>query len=142
MLQRMIVSGGEWVGEPGPPSAEAGRQLRLRLRNMCLLGKSFFDHGFSVVLDDIIIGERWQHLQEELQGYPFSLVVLAPSTEVVRVRDAARGKPPLGARWAEYLDAELRNTMTGIGTWIDSSDQTPEETVDLILTRCFGVGKG
>jgi hypothetical protein len=109
---------------------------------MCLLGKSFFDHGFSVVLDDIIIGERWQHLQEELQGYPFSLVVLAPSTEVVRVRDAARGKPPLGARWAEYLDAELRNTMTGIGTWIDSSDQTPEVTVDLILTRCFGVGKG
>jgi predicted kinase len=134
-LQRMIVSGGEWVGEPGPPTSEAARQLRLRLRNMCLLGKSFFDHGFSVVLDDIIIGERWDHLQEELQGYPFSLVVLAPQTNVVQDRDAHRGKQPLGARWAEYLDAELRKTMAGIGVWIDSSNQTPAETVEAILAR-------
>lgn len=89
-LQHMIVSGGEWVGEPGPPSAEAGRQLRLRLRNMCLLGKSFYDHGFSVGLDDIIIGERWDHLQEELQGYPFSLVVFAPKIDVVLDRDTNR----------------------------------------------------
>jgi predicted kinase len=132
-LQRMIVSGGEWVGDPGPPSEEAGRQLRLRLRNMCLLGKSFFDHGFSVVLDDIIIGDRWQQLQEELEGYPFTLVVLAPRTEVVRDRDSRRGKPPLGPQWAEYLDAELRKTMTGVGTWVDSSAQTPNETVDAIL---------
>jgi chloramphenicol 3-O-phosphotransferase len=128
-LQRMIVSGGEWV-------------LRLRLRNMCLLGKSFYDHGFSVVLDDIIIGERWDHLREELQGYPFTLVVLAPSTAVVRDRDANRGKQPLGARWAEYLDAELRKTMAGVGMWIDSANQTPDETVDAIVTCCFGAEKG
>ena len=130
------------MGEPGPPSAEAARQLRLRLRNMCLLGKSFYDHGFSVVLDDIIIGERWDHLQEDLQGYPFTLVVLAPSTTVVQDRDANRGKPPLGTQWAEYLDGELRKTMTGVGTWIDSSNQTPDKTVDAILTRCFGTEKG
>jgi chloramphenicol 3-O-phosphotransferase len=140
-LQRMIVSGGEWVGEPGPPSEEAGRQLRLRLRNMCLLGKSFYDHGFTVVLDDIIIGDRWQHLQEELEGYPFTLVVLAPRTEVVEDRDARRGKRPLGARWAEYLDTELRKTMAGVGTWIDSSGQMPDETVDVICTKCFGTEK-
>jgi predicted kinase len=133
VLQRMVISGGEWVGDPGPPSAEAGRQLRLRLKNMCLLGKSFFDHGFSVVLDDIIIGDRWRHIQEELEGYPFTLVVLAPTTEVVLDRDANRGKPPLGVRWAEYLDAELRRTMAGVGTWIDSSGQTPDDTVDQIL---------
>ncbi|MDQ5826398.1 MAG: phosphotransferase, partial [Chloroflexota bacterium] len=138
VLQQMIVSGGEWVGEPGPPSTEAGRQLRLRLRNMCLLGKSFYDNGFSVVLDDIIIGERWNHLQGDLQGYPFTLVVLAPRTEVVQHRDTHRGKQPLGAAWAEYLDAELRKTMAGVGTWIDSSNQTPDETVDAILASCFG----
>jgi predicted kinase len=140
-LQRMIVSGGEWVGEPGPPSAEAGRQLRLRLRNMCLLGKSFYDHGFSVVLDDIIIGERWDHLREELEGYPFSLVVLAPQIAVVQHRDTYRDKQPLGAHWAEYLDDELRKTMSGTGTWIDSSTQTPDETVDAIVARCFGAKK-
>ena len=141
-LQRMIVSGGEWVGEPGPPSAEAGRQLRLRLKNMCLLGRSFYDNGFSVVLDDIIIGERWEHLQEDLQGYPFTLVVLAPRTDVVHHRDTHRGKPPLGAAWAEYLHAEMRKTMASVGTWIDSSNQTPDETVDAILASCFGTKKG
>ncbi len=129
------------MGEPGPPQPEAARQLRLRLRNMCLLGKSFYDHGFSVVLDDIIIGERWHHLQEELHGYPFTLVVLAPTTQVVQHRDANRGKPPLSARWAEYLDGELRKTMSGVGTWIDSSHQTPGETVNAILTRLSGTEK-
>src|ERR1043165_3524512 len=64
-LQRMIVSGGEWVKKPGEPVGEAVRQLRLRLKNMCQLGISFFQAGFTVVLDDIIMGERWQELQEE-----------------------------------------------------------------------------
>ena len=39
-LQRMIVSGGVWVEEPGEPAGEAARQLRLRLRHMCLLAAS------------------------------------------------------------------------------------------------------
>ncbi|MEO6892476.1 MAG: zeta toxin family protein, partial [Ktedonobacteraceae bacterium] len=77
VLQHMIVSGGEWPGEPGEPGVEAKRQLRLRLKNMCLLGTSFFEAGFTVVLDDIILGDRWHHLQEDLRGVPFSLVVLA-----------------------------------------------------------------
>ncbi|HZS90045.1 MAG TPA: AAA family ATPase [Chloroflexota bacterium] len=133
-LQRMIVSGGTWVGEAGEPSGEAARQLRLRLRNMCLLGRSFYEAGFTAVLDDIIIGERWRELQDDLRGLPFSLVVLAPSADVViRERDTGRAKAPQGAAWATYLDRELRATMAGIGLWVDSSDQTPEQTVEAIL---------
>lgn len=132
-LQRMIVSGGVWVGEPGEPAGEAERQLRLRLKNMCLLGRSFFEAGFTVILDDIIIGERWQQLQEELHGLPFSLVVLAPRTESILQRDQERAQTTQGKAWAEYLHHELRETMTGIGLWIDSSAQTPEETVDAIF---------
>ncbi len=134
VLQRMIVSGGVWVSQPGEPEGEAARQLRLRLKNMCLLGRSFFEAGFTVVLDDIIMGERWQHLQEELQGLPFSLVVLAPHVDVVvRQRDVNRAKDPQSYAWAAYLDHALRTTMAGIGLWIDSSEQTPEETVEQIL---------
>jgi hypothetical protein len=133
-LQRMIVSGGVWVGESGEPGGEAARQLRLRLRNMCLLGRSFYEAGFTAVLDDIIIGERWRELQDDLRGLPFSLVVLAPSAEVVmRERDTARAQAPQGAAWATYLDRELRATMAGIGLWVDSSNQTPGETVEAIL---------
>ncbi len=133
-LQHMIVSGGVAVDAPGQPAGEAARQLRLRLRNMCLLGRSFYEAGFTVVLDDIIIGERWRELQDHLRGLPVTLVVLAPSPEVVaRVRDTGRAKAPQGADWAAYLDHELRATMAGIGLWVDSSELTAEETVAAIL---------
>jgi predicted kinase len=136
VLQQMVVSGAEWVNRPGVPTGEAVNQLRLRLKNMCLLGRSFVEEGFSVVLDDIIIGDRWQELQNELHGLPFSLVVLAPSVEIVtRQRDSHREKSPQGGEWATYLDRELRTSMAGIGLWIDSSTQTPPETVEQILSH-------
>lgn len=134
VLQQMVVSGAAWVNHPGVPTGEAANQLHLRLKNMCLLGRSFFEEGFSVVLDDIIIGDRWPELQNELRGLPFSLVILAPSVDVVtRQRDQYRQKVPQGGEWAAYLDQELRTTMTGTGLWIDSSAQTPPETVEQIL---------
>jgi predicted kinase len=133
VLQQMIVSGAKWAKEPGEPSDEPNRQLRLRLKNMCLLAKSFYDAGFNVVLNDIIMGERWQHLQEELADTPFNLVVLAPSRETVRQRDITRAKTTLGESWAVYLDNVLRNTMIGVGLWVDNSRQTPSETVAHIL---------
>ena len=135
-LQKMIVSGGEWVSEPGVMSPGAARQLGLRLDNACLLARSFFEAGFTVVVDDIIIGERWRHLKSALKGVPFTLVVLAPKVEVVvPERDRNRGKRTLGEDWAHYLDRELRETMTRIGVWIDNSAQTPDETMDEILRR-------
>ena len=74
--------------------------------------------------------------QTELDGRAFSLVVLAPSATVVaEQRDAHRQKAQQGRDWAAYLDQELRHTMAGIGLWIDSSHQTPEETVDEIQRR-------
>lgn len=134
VLQRMIVSGDVWVSQPGEPDGEAAQQLRLRLKNMCLLGRSFFEAGFTVVLDDIIMGDRWHDLQEELRGLPFSLVVLAPRVDiVVQQRDANRSKNPQGHAWAAYLDHALRTTMAGTGLWLDTSEQTPEETVEQIL---------
>jgi predicted kinase len=132
-LQRMIVSGAVWPREPGLPTGEAAEQLRLRLRNLCLLGRSFFEAGFGVVLDDIIIGERWDQLVAEMAGTPFSLVLLAPGVEAVMARDRARAKRTLGEEWARYLDGELRKTMTGKGLWIDSTSLTTEATVEAIV---------
>jgi hypothetical protein len=140
----MIVAGrvmpeepGVMPEEPGVMPPEADRQLRLRMRNACLLARSFYEAGFSVVVDEIIIGERYDHLVSDLAGLPFELVVLAPRAEVVwRERDAIRGKKTvLGERWATYLDGELRATMAGKGVWVDNSDQTPEQTVQEIVRR-------
>jgi predicted kinase len=132
-LQRMIVAGAAWATEPGEPASEAARQLRLRLKHMCLLAASFSDAGFSVVLDDIIIGDRWDQLRENLAGRPVALVVLAPSVEAVLARDRARAQRTLGEAWARYLDEALRRTMAGAGLWIDNTHQTPDETVEAIL---------
>ena len=134
VLQHMIVSGREGVQEPGPLSAEEARQYRLRLKHMCLLGRSFLEAGFTVVLDDIITGEDWPDVQDYLRGLPCDLIVLAPQVEVVAtVRDRSRTKRPLGEAWAIYLDDVMRATMQGTGHWLDTSEQTAEETVEHIL---------
>jgi hypothetical protein len=90
------------------------------------------------VLDDIIIGERWDHLREDLSGQPFYFVVLAPNAETVIARDASREKT-VGAEWA-FLDVELRKTMAGIGLWVDSTAQSQEETVEEIVRRIWDEG--
>jgi hypothetical protein len=65
---------------------------------------------------------------------PFVLVVLAPRVEVVvRQRDRNRTKRPLGGDWAVYLDRVFRTTMRDVGHWIDTSEQTPAQTVDEIV---------
>ena len=124
---------------PETPQGEAARQLRLRLRQMCLLGRSFHEAGFAVVLDDLILGDRWEQLREELLGIAFALIVLAPGVDVLVQRDAGRSKPSQGDAWARYLDDTLRATLIGTGHWIDSADQTPKETVEEILRR-LGAG--
>lgn len=133
-LHHMIVAGAEPIEEPGEPQGEAARQYYLRLKQMCLVGRSFYDAGFTVALDDIVLGDSWRYVQRELRGAPVSLVVLAPRVEVVtQQRDRSRSKWPLGEAWAVYLDQAFRDTMTGVGHWLDTSEQTPEETVDQML---------
>ncbi len=138
-LQRMIVSGGEWVSEAGEPTGEVARQLRLRLHNACLLARSFFDAGFTAVVDDIIIGERFDDLRADLAGVPFRLVVLAPGVATVIARDEAREHTVAG-EWARYLDGEQRKTMAVSGLWVDSSGQTAAKTVEEVRSRLADEG--
>ncbi len=136
-LHKMIVSGLVWKSQRGP-EPEADAQLRLRLHNMCLLGLSFVEAGFTAVLDDIIIGERVGHLREELAGRRFIFVMLTPSLDAVRQREAGRGTA-LHEQWG-WMDEEIRAGTPRIGLWIDSSGQAAEETVDEIMRRAWDEG--
>jgi predicted kinase len=132
LLQQMIVSGGRWP-EGADMSPQADQQLPLRLRNSCVLARSFVAAGFTAVADDIVIGERVDHLLEELAGQPIVIVMLTPRLEVVRAREQGRGTR-LWKEWA-WLDDVVRSRTRRLGLWLDSSEQTPEQTVAEILAR-------
>ncbi len=138
LLQRMIVSGGEWPVPPGP-SGEALRQIGLRYRHGAMLARSFHEEGFTVAIDDVVLGEMKDVYRDYLRGLTTYLVVLAPRIDVVAERDAGRDKNVFHV-WS-YLDEVLRETMAGLGTWIDTSEMTVEETVDEILRRVPAEGR-
>lgn len=131
-LHKMIVSGGRWP-EGAVMSSDAERQLRLRLENACLLGRSFVAAGITAVIDDIVIGTRVDELLGLLAGETFVFVMLTPRLEVVRQREQGRGTA-LWQQW-EWLDDEIRTRTRRIGLWLDNSDLTLDETVDAILDR-------
>lgn len=141
VLQKMIVSGCEWpeadvvTNEAPEVTGQAGRQLRLRLHNMCLLGRSFFDAGFTAVIEDIIHGDRLIDLCDDLRDVKFFFVMLTPSVETVRERERQRGTQ-LWREW-EWLTESIAQSTPRIGLWLDTSHQTPEQTVDEIMTRAW-----
>lgn len=71
----------------------------------------------------------------QLRLRPVHVVVLAPRADALAVRASARGKAGYGVWEAEELDRGLRETTPRLGLWLDTSEQTPEETVDEILAR-------
>ena len=71
-IQELIISGAEHPTIAGA-SPEAIDQLRLRLRNSVLLAKSFSKSGFTAIVDDIVHGNRFDQLIEDLQKESFYL---------------------------------------------------------------------
>lgn len=132
-LQELVVAGGVWPDGTPNASAEAERQLRLRLRNACLLARSFAEHDFGAVVDDIVIGERLEHAIADLSGVPFGFVMLLPDFEHVRQRWRDMGSPFVDS-W-DWIDDEIRTGTRRVGLWLNTTNLTPDETVDTIITR-------
>jgi hypothetical protein len=90
-----------------------------------------------VIAQDIILGEDLTEMVERIQQRPLLVVVLAPQPDAVAAREAARGKSAYDQWTIDLLDNSLQNETPHIGLWLDTSDQTPEDTVDEILTRAW-----
>ena len=131
-MHKLIRSGGVWPEARGM-SQEAARQLRLRLHNACLLGRSFAAAGFDATIDDILIGDRIDHVREEMSGQPYHLVTLLPSFETVVERWKAIGSPYIEA-WS-WMDAEIRERTERVGMWLDTTSMAPPEVVAEIIKR-------
>lgn len=136
-LLRLVVSGAAPL-EPAL-SAEAERQLRLRARAASRLADTYFEAGFTVAIAEILAG-RLDHLRADIKGRPLLLVNLAPSLDIVKRRNEERPNKNVFEPWSPILDRAIRETMSGIGLWLDNSNQSPDETVDEILRRAWNEG--
>ncbi|MBO8185107.1 AAA family ATPase [Streptomyces spirodelae] len=132
-FRRMIVSGREEFTPE--PTEEATAQLRLRYQASAAVADVYARAGWTVVVQDLILGDHLNAYLESVTARPLYLVVLAPAPAEVARREADRGKSGYGTPWTvDGLDAVLRDETPRRGLWLDTSQHTPDRTVDQILT--------
>lgn len=131
VFRRMIVSGREEMRDQ--PPQEAVRQLYMRYRLAAQAARTYYDEGFSVVLQDNYYAEALEYMMELFERYPLEIIVLCPSVETVKRREKERAKTGYtGFRVEELYEEFLRKTPR-VGFWIDTSNQTPAQSVEAIL---------
>jgi chloramphenicol 3-O-phosphotransferase len=131
VFRRSIVSGRREMTPDAPD--EAVEQLMLRYRLAANAADAYFEAGFAVVLEDVIAGPMLPECLALIRSQPLHVVVLMPRREIIAARDAAR--PTDGyEHWSRdaLYDLFERDTPR-LGLWLDTSDQTPGETVRAIL---------
>ncbi len=134
VFRRMVVSGRDEMSMA--PSDEAVDQLRLRYKLAAMTADVYATAGFDVVVQDVVLAHHLREHIERIRTRPLHVVVLAPRVEVLAAREAARPKTAYrGSDTPAAMDAALREETPRLGLWLDTSDQTPEETVDEILRR-------
>ena|SRR6266576_6948310 len=132
-IQNLIVSGGLHPQEE--PRDEANRQLRLRTRNVSLLADTFATAQIVPVIDDTVVErQRLESYLADLQTRPLRLVLLSPRLEIALTRDKGRRYKEVGHIW-RHLDAVMREEMVGLGLWLDTSAQTPQQTMEAIIAQ-------
>ena len=134
VFRRMIVNGRV---EMSPDYDEAAwMQLRLRYQLAAQVSRAYSEAGFTVICQDIILGEVLRDVVEmHRHAHPLHLVVLCPSVEVVAEREAQRQKVGYGDWTPHALDHDLRTNTPRLGLWLDTSTLTVAQTVDTILAR-------
>lgn len=129
-----------WVHVGDDDEHEARRLLDLRYRLSSQVALEYASAGFTTVVQDNIYGidvERWLDRTSSVRTY---LVVLRPRVGVVEQRDAERrrtlGKVAYRDGYTPAInDEHVAGTRRDLGLWLDSSEQSPSETVDEIMRR-------
>jgi GrpB-like predicted nucleotidyltransferase (UPF0157 family) len=133
VFRRSIVAGrAEMTPDPSPDALE---QLRLRYRLAAAAADAYFDAGFGVVVEDVVAGPLLGDYRTAIRSRPCHVVVLLPSLEAVAAREAARGHKGHGAWTIEQLYEGFVGGTPRVGIWLDTTQLTPEGTIDEILAR-------
>jgi len=129
-----------WVHVGDPDHEEARRLLDLRYRLSSTVADEYADAGFTTVVQDNIYGVDAAQWLDRVTSTPKHLVVLRPSIEVVAARDAQRQRATGKVAYRNGFTPSINDEHVGatpreLGLWLDTSQQTPEETVDEIVAR-------
>jgi GrpB-like predicted nucleotidyltransferase (UPF0157 family) len=133
LFRRSIVTGREDVTPDLRP--EAMEQLRLRYRLAAAAADTYAQAGFAVALEDVVAGSLLGDYRTMIRTRPCHVVVLLPSVEAVAEREAGRREKGYGAWTIEKLYAGFVSSTPRVGTWLDTTEMSPEGTVDEILER-------
>jgi cytidylate kinase len=133
VFRRMVVSGR--VDMTPDASTEALAQLRLRYDLTVATAEAYAAAGFDVVVQDVIIGPELADFVARIATPNRYLVVLAPSVASLERREQDRAKTGYTSFSPADLDHVLRQETPRIGYWLDSSELTPDETVDAVLAN-------
>jgi len=132
LFRRSIVSGRADMTPSA--SAEALEQLRLRYALGAATADAYHRAGFAVVLEDVVAGPMLEEYRSMIQGEPCHVIVLLPTYEALVARESSRPETGYTDWTVEELHGVFATDTPRIGLWLDTSDQTPEETVDAILS--------
>lgn len=138
VFRRMLVTGRrDPAPEPPDGADEAAAQLRLRHRAMSATADLYAEAGWTAIAQDVVLGPHLDHCVARMRTRPLYVVVLAPGAVAVERREAGRPKSGYGqGPWTvAALDRALREGTPRLGLWLDTSRQSPGETVDEILAR-------
>src|SRR3954451_19271722 len=130
IFRRMIVSG----RAPITPSLEpeAVRQLDLRRRLAVSAANQYWDAGFAIVLQDTYAGQSLPDVVAGLVSVPLHVVVLLPSVDALASREEERPKRGYTSWQIEELWAVFYSETPKVGLWLDTSDLSPDETIEEI----------
>lgn len=133
VFRKMVVNGRADMTPQA--SAEATAQLHLRYELAARTADRYAAAGFDAVVQDVIIGSELERFVAQITTRQRYLVVLSPSVSALEWREEQRAKEGYVHFSPGALDEVLRRETAQIGYWLDSSAQTPEETVTDILAN-------
>jgi hypothetical protein len=121
-------------GNAAPNTDAFEDELRLRYSLAAQSADGYAAAGYTVIWQDCVIGAVLGEIESLVKTRPLDIIVLAPRPEIVDWRDAHRHKQGYDGEWTvAQLDRILHDETPRVGTWIDNSDQTPEQTVEAII---------
>jgi chloramphenicol 3-O-phosphotransferase len=133
VFRRMVVSGrADMTPSPNP---DAIAQLNLRYDLAAMAADRCAEDGFDAIVQDVILAKDLADFVKRIASPERYLVVLSPTLSASEWRDEQRLKGGFVHLSADALDDVLRRETAHIGYWLDSSTQTPDETVADILAN-------